>query len=91
MLVVMVTMLVLGAYLNPLPKVGACESIPSCILNLNKQAYRHEKNLDVTRDLVSLFSQSVLGALIAVNLKNTILQLADPYFLWKKSKLDCVC
>ncbi|XP_026224221.1 solute carrier family 26 member 9 [Anabas testudineus] len=52
MLVVMVTMLVLGAYLNPLPK-------------------------------------SVLGALIAVNLKNTILQLADPYFLWKKSKLDC--
>ncbi|XP_055366342.1 solute carrier family 26 member 9-like isoform X2 [Betta splendens] len=52
MLVVMVTMLALGAYLKPLPK-------------------------------------SVLGALIAVNLKNTLLQLADPYFLWKKSKLDC--
>ncbi|KAJ8016882.1 hypothetical protein DPEC_G00011960 [Dallia pectoralis] len=34
--------------------------------------------------------KSVLGALIAVNLKNTLLQLADPYYLWKKSKLDCV-
>ncbi|KAA8591317.1 hypothetical protein FQN60_002260 [Etheostoma spectabile] len=34
-------------------------------------------------------SQSVLGALIAVNLKNTLLQLSDPYYLWKKSKLDC--
>ncbi|XP_070824909.1 solute carrier family 26 member 9-like [Chaetodon trifascialis] len=52
MLVVMVTMLALGAYLEPLPK-------------------------------------SVLGALIAVNLKNTLLQLSDPYYLWKKSKLDC--
>ncbi|XP_019129332.1 solute carrier family 26 member 9 [Larimichthys crocea] len=52
MLVVMVTMLALGAYLNDLPK-------------------------------------SVLGALIAVNLKNTLLQLSDPYYLWKKSKLDC--
>ncbi|XP_033825853.1 solute carrier family 26 member 9-like isoform X2 [Periophthalmus magnuspinnatus] len=52
MLVVMLTMLILGAFLKPLPK-------------------------------------SVLGALIAVNLKNTLLQLADPYHLWKKSKLDC--
>ncbi|XP_074498909.1 solute carrier family 26 member 9-like [Sebastes fasciatus] len=52
MLVVMVTMLALGAFLKPLPK-------------------------------------SVLGALIAVNLKNTLLQLYDPYYLWKKSKLDC--
>ncbi|KAJ0064857.1 hypothetical protein NL108_016968, partial [Boleophthalmus pectinirostris] len=52
MLVVMLTMLVMGAFLSPLPK-------------------------------------SVLGALIAVNLKNTILQLSDPYHLWKKSKLDC--
>ncbi|XP_066528454.1 solute carrier family 26 member 9-like [Hoplias malabaricus] len=52
MLVVMVTMLALGAYLKPLPK-------------------------------------SVLGALIAVNLKNTLLQLSDPFYLWKKSKLDC--
>ncbi|KAJ4934461.1 hypothetical protein JOQ06_007256 [Pogonophryne albipinna] len=52
MLVVMVTMLSLGAFLKPLPK-------------------------------------SVLGALIAVNLKNTLLQLSDPYYLWKKSRLDC--
>ncbi|XP_075958657.1 solute carrier family 26 member 9-like [Anarhichas minor] len=52
MLVVMVTMLALGAFLKPLPK-------------------------------------SVLGALIAVNLKNTLLQLSDPYYLWQKSKLDC--
>ena len=34
--------------------------------------------------------QSVLGALIAVNLKNTLLQLSDPYYLWQKSRLDCV-
>ncbi|XP_042155496.1 solute carrier family 26 member 9-like isoform X4 [Oncorhynchus tshawytscha] len=35
--------------------------------------------------------KSVLGALIAINLKNTLLQLSDPYYLWKKSKLDlCV-
>ncbi|KAM4794730.1 solute carrier family 26 member 9 [Rhinophrynus dorsalis] len=53
MMVVMVTMLALGTYLNPLPK-------------------------------------SVLGALIAVNLKNSLKQLADPFYLWKKSKLDCV-
>uniref|UniRef100_A0A8C2RS78 STAS domain-containing protein n=1 Tax=Capra hircus TaxID=9925 RepID=A0A8C2RS78_CAPHI len=33
--------------------------------------------------------KSVLGALIAVNLKNSLKQLADPYYLWKKSKLDC--
>ncbi|KAB5546490.1 hypothetical protein PHYPO_G00072650 [Pangasianodon hypophthalmus] len=52
MIVVMVTMLALGAFLKPLPK-------------------------------------SVLGALIAVNLKNTLLQISDPYYLWKKSKLDC--
>ncbi|NXO92876.1 S26A9 protein, partial [Certhia brachydactyla] len=52
-LVVMVTMLSLGVYLEPLPK-------------------------------------SVLGALIAVNLKNSLKQLADPFYLWKKSKLDCL-
>ncbi|XP_032144886.1 solute carrier family 26 member 9 isoform X1 [Sapajus apella] len=51
-LVVMITMLVLGTYLYPLPK-------------------------------------SVLGALIAVNLKNSLKQLTDPYYLWRKSKLDC--
>ncbi|XP_074833684.1 solute carrier family 26 member 9 [Carettochelys insculpta] len=51
-LVVMITMLALGIYLDPLPK-------------------------------------SVLGALIAVNLKNSLKQLADPFYLWKKSKLDC--
>ncbi|XP_055975125.1 solute carrier family 26 member 9 [Sorex fumeus] len=51
-LVVMVTMLVLGSYLYPLPK-------------------------------------SVLGALIAVNLKNSLKQLADPFYLWRRSKLDC--
>ncbi|XP_062872114.1 solute carrier family 26 member 9-like [Trichomycterus rosablanca] len=33
--------------------------------------------------------KSVLGALIAVNLKNTLLQISDPYYLWKKNKLDC--
>ncbi|NXR60759.1 S26A9 protein, partial [Rhadina sibilatrix] len=52
-LVVMVTMLSLGIYLEPLPK-------------------------------------SVLGVLIAVNLKNSLKQLADPFYLWKKSKLDCL-
>ncbi|KFQ36959.1 PREDICTED: solute carrier family 26 member 9 [Merops nubicus] len=52
-LVVMVTMLALGIYLEPLPK-------------------------------------SVLGALIAVNLKNSLKQLADPFYLWRKSKLDCL-
>ncbi|XP_029428674.1 solute carrier family 26 member 9-like [Rhinatrema bivittatum] len=52
MMVVMVTMLALGTYLNPLPK-------------------------------------SVLGALIAVNLKNSLKQLSDPFYLWRKSKLDC--
>ncbi|KFO19625.1 solute carrier family 26 member 9 [Fukomys damarensis] len=51
-MVVMITMLVLGSYLYPLPK-------------------------------------AVLGALIAVNLKNSLKQLTDPYYLWKKSKLDC--
>ncbi|XP_020858777.1 solute carrier family 26 member 9 [Phascolarctos cinereus] len=33
--------------------------------------------------------KSVLGALIAVNLKSSLKQLADPYYLWKKNKLDC--
>ncbi|XP_034552105.1 solute carrier family 26 member 9-like [Notolabrus celidotus] len=33
--------------------------------------------------------KSVLGALIAVNLKIPLLQLSDPYYLWKKSKADC--
>uniref|UniRef100_UPI00398E5848 solute carrier family 26 member 9-like n=1 Tax=Pristiophorus japonicus TaxID=55135 RepID=UPI00398E5848 len=33
--------------------------------------------------------KSVLGALIAVNLKNTLMQVTDPYYLWKKNKLDC--
>ncbi|XP_074536612.1 solute carrier family 26 member 9-like [Halichoeres trimaculatus] len=33
--------------------------------------------------------KSVLGALIAVNLKSPLLQLSDPYYLWKKSRLDC--
>ncbi|KAE8623638.1 hypothetical protein XENTR_v10005682 [Xenopus tropicalis] len=53
MMSVMVTILALGTYLNPLPK-------------------------------------SVLGALIAVNLKNSLKQLSDPFYLWKKSKLDCL-
>ncbi|XP_069094674.1 solute carrier family 26 member 9 [Pleurodeles waltl] len=52
MMVVMITMLTLGTYLNPLPK-------------------------------------SVLGALIAVNLKNSLKQLSDPFYLWKKSRMDC--
>ncbi|MGH0137401.1 UNVERIFIED_CONTAM: hypothetical protein FKN15_022499 [Acipenser sinensis] len=34
--------------------------------------------------------KSVLGALIAVNLKNTLKQFSDPYYLWKKNKLDCL-
>ncbi|XP_040841208.1 solute carrier family 26 member 9 [Ochotona curzoniae] len=33
--------------------------------------------------------KSVLGALISVNLKNSLKQLTDPYYLWKKNKLDC--
>jgi hypothetical protein len=37
-----------------------------------------------------LLLQAVLGALIAVNLKNSLKQLTDPYYLWRKSKLDCV-
>lgn len=37
-----------------------------------------------------LLLQAVLGALIAVNLKNSLKQLSDPYYLWRKSKLDCV-
>ncbi|XP_063811227.1 solute carrier family 26 member 9 [Pseudophryne corroboree] len=53
MMVVMITMLALGTYLNALPK-------------------------------------AVLGALIAVNLKTSLKQLADPFYLWKKSKLDCI-
>ncbi|KAG8451388.1 hypothetical protein GDO86_003554 [Hymenochirus boettgeri] len=53
MMSVMVTMLALGKYLNPLPK-------------------------------------SVLGALIAANLKNSLKQLSDPFYLWKKSRLDCI-
>uniref|UniRef100_A0A8D0GXU9 Solute carrier family 26 member 9 n=1 Tax=Sphenodon punctatus TaxID=8508 RepID=A0A8D0GXU9_SPHPU len=52
-LVVMITMVALGIYLNPLPK-------------------------------------AVLGALIAVNLKNSLIQLSDPFYLWKKSRLDCL-
>ncbi|XP_078277162.1 solute carrier family 26 member 9-like [Rhinoraja longicauda] len=51
-IVVLLVFMVLGVYLEPLPK-------------------------------------SVLGALIAVNLKNTLMQVTDPYYLWKKSKLDC--
>lgn len=42
------------------------------------------------RDTIPSPPQSVLGALIAVNLKNSLKQLADPFYLWKKSKLDCV-
>lgn len=41
-------------------------------------------------DTIPSRPQSVLGALIAVNLKNSLKQLADPFYLWKKSKLDCV-
>ncbi|XP_072886890.1 solute carrier family 26 member 9-like isoform X2 [Hemitrygon akajei] len=51
-IVVLLVFMVLGVYLEPLPK-------------------------------------SVLGALIAVNLKNTLMQITDPYYLWKKNKLDC--
>lgn len=43
----------------------------------------------MTRSNVLLL-QAVLGALIAVNLKNSLKQLTDPYYLWRKSKLDCV-
>ncbi|KAG9485463.1 hypothetical protein GDO78_008506, partial [Eleutherodactylus coqui] len=39
--------------------------------------------------IVACVPQAVLGALIAVNLKNSLKQLADPFYLWKKSKLDC--
>lgn len=50
---------------------------------------REKETLQVRKNNV-LLPQSVLGALIAVNLKNSLKQLADPYYLWKKSKLDCV-
>nr|XP_020653435.1 solute carrier family 26 member 9 isoform X2 [Pogona vitticeps] len=39
---------------------------------------------------LSPLPKAVLGALIAVNLKNSLKQLTDPYYLWKKSKLDCL-
>ncbi|KAJ6659874.1 hypothetical protein lerEdw1_018330 [Lerista edwardsae] len=39
---------------------------------------------------LSPLPKAVLGALIAVNLKNSLMQLTDPYYLWKKSKLDCM-
>uniref|UniRef100_A0A8D0DKB8 Solute carrier family 26 member 9 n=1 Tax=Salvator merianae TaxID=96440 RepID=A0A8D0DKB8_SALMN len=39
---------------------------------------------------LSPLPKAVLGALIAVNLKNSLKQLTDPYYLWKKSKLDCM-
>ncbi|XP_030077533.1 solute carrier family 26 member 9 [Microcaecilia unicolor] len=38
---------------------------------------------------LSPLPKSVLGALIAVNLKNSLKQLSDPFYLWRKSKLDC--
>lgn len=44
----------------------------------------------ILADTIPSPPQSVLGALIAVNLKNSLKQLADPFYLWKKSKLDCV-
>lgn len=50
---------------------------------------RKKGTSQVTRNNV-LLPQSVLGALIAVNLKNSLKQLADPYYLWRRSKLDCV-
>lgn len=48
------------------------------------------QNVGQPADTVPSPPQSVLGALIAVNLKNSLKQLADPFYLWKKSKLDCV-
>lgn len=47
-------------------------------------------HIQVLADTIPCPPQSVLGALIAVNLKNSLKQLADPFYLWKKSKLDCV-
>nr|XP_033774716.1 solute carrier family 26 member 9 [Geotrypetes seraphini] len=38
---------------------------------------------------LSPLPKSVLGALIAVNLKNSLKQLSDPFYLWRKNKLDC--
>nr|XP_031545755.1 solute carrier family 26 member 9 isoform X1 [Vicugna pacos] len=78
-LVVMITMLVLGTYLYPLPKAAGSGI---CRMGRRKGTPR------VTGSNV-LLPQSVLGALIAVNLKNSLKQLADPYYLWRKSKLDC--
>ena len=43
----------------------------------------------MTRNNV-LLPQSVLGALIAVNLKNSLKQLTDPYYLWRQRTLDRV-
>ena len=47
-------------------------------------------HIHILADTIPSPPQSVLGALIAVNLKNSLKQLADPFYLWKKSKLDCV-
>lgn len=86
----MVTMLALGAFLKPLPKVGGHRFM---IFEKFNKKIEPKAKANSRHKLVNnafWFCQSVLGALIAVNLKNTLLQLSDPYYLWKKSKLDCV-
>lgn len=62
--------------------------LPGFRVNLCRK-HRKEVTVWVTWSNVVLL-QSVLGALISVNLKNSLKQLTDPYYLWKKNKLDCV-
>lgn len=79
-IIVLVVILGIGFLLDPLPKVGLKFKALLCFYS----------ECIVSSCLVCCASQSVLGAVVIVNLKGMLMQVVDVPYLWKKDRPDCV-
>lgn len=80
-LIVMIVTLAIGFLLDPLPKVNL-------IISENHINQVSQMWLDSNHDSTS--RQSVLGAVVIVNLKGMLMQVREIPYLWRRDKPDCV-
>jgi len=79
----MIVTLAIGFLLEPLPKV--------CKLQINFSTWQYLDNVyKKEADFNHLFQQSVLGAVVIVNLKGMLMQFRDIPYLWRRDKPDFV-
>lgn len=81
----MIVTLAIGFLLDPLPKVKL-----TTFLKSNKE----DKKISLIHTMSALWLismwQSVLGAVVVINLKGMLMQVREVPYLWRRDKHDCV-